>query len=203
MNRFRKMILIVIAVLVCTYAFCACAETVPEGAEQGLEEIRPLMELADVQGTEGMSLEEMTDAFENASMCEYLDSVSGFRMQYPAVFLFDDEKKDLLTAVTEDGRAAMTIENMYHDGGLTMEILLEAIRLEVPDFDVEGSETNGCLRLSRSAEQGKMIQTDLYYLTGKSLHHIILCYPSEEKETYASYIDYMINTMETSESDLG
>ena len=203
MNRIRKTFLIITAALMCAHAFCACAEAVPKGVEQGLEEIQPLMELADVQDTEGMSLEEMTDAFENASMCEYLDSVSGFSMHYPAVFLFDDEKQDLLTAVTADGKAAMTIENMYHEGGLTMDVLLEAIRLEVPDFDAKDAETNGCLRLTRSADQGKLVQTDLYYLTDKSLHHIILRYPSEEKETYASYIDYMINTMETNESDLG
>ena len=57
--------------------------------------------------------------------------------------------------------------------------------------------------MTRNEEQDKMIQTDLYYLTEKSFHHIILRYPSAEEETYSSYIDYMINTMETKESEQG
>ena len=40
-------------------------------------------------------------------------------------------------------------------------------------------------------------------LTGNSFHQIIICYPSEEQGTYFPYIEYMINTMETNETDLG
>ncbi|QUC68111.1 hypothetical protein [Aristaeella hokkaidonensis] len=179
------------------------AETAPEGTEeQGLDEIQPLIEMSDVKDTEGMSLEEMTDAFADASMCEYMDSETGFSMQYPAVFQFDEGLGGLI-AVSADGKATLSIENMAHDGSLTKEILLEAVKLEVPGFDTKDAETNNCLRVTRKEDQDKMIQTDLYYLTDKSFHHIILRYPSEQEGTYSSYIDYMINTMETSDSELG
>ena len=175
----------------------------PEGTEeQGLEEIQPLIEMSDVKDTEGMSLEEITDAFAENSMCEYMDSETGFSMQYPAAFEFD-ESMGGLTAASADGKATLSIENMVHDGNLTREILLEAIKLEVPGFDEKGSETNNCLRVTKKEEQDTITQTDLYYLTDKSFHHIILRYPAEEEATYSSYIDYMINTMGSNDSDLG
>ena len=170
-------------------AVCAVsvkAETAPEGTEeQGLDEIQALIEMSDVKDTEGMSLEEMTDAFADTSMCEYMDSVTGFSMQYPAVFQFG-EGQGGLTAVSADGKATLSIENMAHEGSLT-----------------NGAEVNNCLRVTRKENQDTMIQTDLYYLTDKSLHHIILRYPSDQEGTYSSYIDYMINTMETNDSELG
>ena len=203
MSRFRLLFLITMIVMLAVSSVSVKAETAPEGTEeQGLDEIQPLIEMSDVKDTEGMGLEEMTDAFVEAAMCEYLDSETGFSMQYPAVFQFD-EGLGGLTAVSEDGKATFSIENMAHDGSLTKEILLEAVKLEVPGFDEKDAETNNCLRVTRKEDQDKMIQTDLYFLTDKSFHHIILRYPSEQEGTYSSYIDYMINTMETSDSELG
>ncbi len=203
MSRFRFFFLITMIVMLAVCSVSVKAETAPEGTEeQGLDEIQPLIEMSDVKDTEGMSLEEMTDAFADASMCEYMDSETGFSMQYPAVFQFDEGLGGLI-AVSADGKATLSIENMAHDGSLTKEILLEAVKLEVPGFDAKDAETNNCLRVTRKEDQDKMIQTDLYYLTDKSFHHIILRYPSEQEGTYSSYIDYMINTMETSDSELG
>ncbi|SNT93185.1 hypothetical protein SAMN06297421_101743 [Aristaeella hokkaidonensis] len=203
MSRFRFFFLITMIVMLAVCSVSVKAETAPEGTEeQGLDEIQPLIEMSDVKDTEGMSLEEMTDAFADASMCEYMDSETGFSMQYPAVFQFDEGLGGLI-AVSADGKATLSIENMAHDGSLTKEILLEAVKLEVPGFDTKDAETNNCLRVTRKEDQDKMIQTDLYYLTDKSFHHIILRYPSEQEGTYSSYIDYMINTMETSDSELG
>ena len=203
MSRFRFFFLITMIVMLAVCSVSVKAETAPEGTEeQGLDEIQPLIEMSDVKDTEGMSLEEMTDAFADASMCEYMDSETGFSMQYPAVFQFDEGLGGLI-AVSADGKATLSIENMAHDGSLTKEILLEAVKLEVPEFDTKDAETNNCLRVTRKEDQDKMIQTDLYYLTDKSFHHIILRYPSEQEGTYSSYIDYMINTMETSDSELG
>ena len=203
MSRFRFFFLISMIVMLAVCSVSVKAETAPEGTEeQGLDEIQPLIEMSDVKDTEGMSLEEMTDAFADASMCEYMDSETGFSMQYPAVFQFDEGLGGLI-AVSADGKATLSIENMAHDGSLTKEILLEAVKLEVPGFDAKDAETNNCLRVTRKEDQDKMIQTDLYYLTDKSFHHIILRYPSEQEGTYSSYIDYMINTMETSDSELG
>ena len=203
MSRFRFFFLITMIVMLVMCSVSVKAETAPEGTEeQGLDEIQPLIEMSDVKDTEGMGLEEMTDAFVEAAMCEYLDSETGFSMQYPAVFQFD-EGLGGLTAVSADGKATLSIENMAHDGSLTKEILLEAVKLEVPGFDEKDAETNNCLRVTRKEDQDKIIQTDLYFLTDKSFHHIILRYPSEQEGTYSSYIDYMINTMETSDSELG
>ena len=69
---------------------------------------------------------------------------------------------------------------------------------ETPGSD----DNNGCIRVDRQKD-GSTMQTDLYYLTGKSFHHIILTYPAGEEEKYSSYIEYMINTMETNDTDLG
>ena len=86
-----------------------------------------------------------------------------------------------------------------------MEVIVgqNAIRLEIPDAVQQKNEQNGCLRFDRTTDDGTAAQTDLYLLTEHSFHHIVLRFPEEEKETYYSYIEYMINTMETNETDLG
>ena len=177
---------------------CAAAET----AEQGLEEIQPLLEAADVDGEEGMSLEEMTDAFAGSAMSEYADHATGFRMQYPSVFVFDEEAEGSFAA-TEDRKATLAIDNMENANELTEEALLEAIRFEQPDAVPRKNEQNGCLRVDWPADDRGILRTDLYFLTGKSFHHIIITYPQEEQETFSAYIEYMINTMETDDTDLG
>ena len=173
-----------------------------ETAEQGLEEIRPLLDISDVEHTEGLSLEEMTDAFAESAMSEYLHSATGFSMQYPSVFLFD-EGDGVSRATTSDGSATLSIENTVSKGALTTEMLSEAIRLEVPDAVIQKNEQNGCLRVDRTVNGGKTGKTDLYFQTEKSFHHIIIEYPAEEQGTYFPYIEYMINTMSTDETDLG
>lgn len=192
-------------VLLILLVFCfisASAENTTETAEQGLEEIRPLLDISDVEPAEGQSLEEMTDAFAESAMSEYLHSATGFSMQYPSVFLFD-EGDGVSRATTSDGSATLSIENMVSNGELTAEALSEAIRLEVPDAVIKQNDQNGCLRVDRTVNGGRTGRTDLYFLTEKSFHHIIIEYPAEEQGTYFSYIEYMINTMETDETDLG
>jgi hypothetical protein len=183
--------------------FAARAEEGPaEEMEQGLEEIQPLLEQSDVDETEGMGLEEMTDAFTESAMSEYIDSTTGFSMQYPSIFVFDESKSGSV-AMTADRKASLSIDNMINQGGLDEQALTEAIRLEAPDAELQRNEQNGCLRCDRTTDNGSVGQTDLYFLTETSFHHIILRYPSEEKETYFSYIEYMINTMEAKDTDLG
>ena len=186
--------------ILCTAA--APAETQPENAEQGFDEIQPLLEMSEVNDQEGMSLEEMTDAFEESAMSEYVDSSTGFSMQYPSVFLFEEEHAGYFAA-TADGKATLRIDNMEVQEGLNEETLKAAILFETPDAVIQKNEQNGCLRVDRSAEAGGTAQTDLYLLAERSFHHIIICYPEEEKGTFFSYIEYMINTMETNETDLG
>ena len=202
MKRFMRLICLAAVLLAGITAITGIAENSPEEAEQGLNEIQPLLEISEVDETEGMSLEEMTDAFTESAMSEYFDSSTGFRMQYPSIFLFDEETTGT-TAVTSDGKAILTIDSMENQGELTEAALLEAIRNETKDAKVQKNEQNGCLRSDRVTGEGKTVQTDLYFLTEHSFHHVIIVYPAEEKGTYSNYIEYMINTMETNETDLG
>ena len=197
-NRIACLVLTILLLPV----FPAMAETIPEDTEQGLEEIQPLLEMTDVQDQEGMSLEEMTDAFTESAMSEYYDIITGFSMQYPSIFTFDEELQGS-SAATDDRKATLTIDNMENQGGLDEESLRKAIKLENPDADIRKNEQNGCLRVDRVTEDGTKGRTDLYLLTDHSFHHIILCYPAEDQGTYFAYIEYMINTMETNDTDLG
>ena len=171
-----------------------------ETQEQGLEEIQQLAEIAQVDGKEGMSLEEMTNAFSETAMSEYAESTSGFRMQYPSVFQFDEES-DGNKAYTADGKSSLEIIN--HEGKLTEDALTESIRLLMPGVTPVRHEQNGCLQVDTEEDDGKMSRTDLYFLAENSFHHVIIRFPAEEKEIYLPYIEYMINTMETKETDLG
>ena len=202
MNIQKRLISAVAALLLVLPVAAACAEAQPDDAEQGLEEIRQLLEITDVDEKEGMSLEEMTEALAESAMNEYLDSATGFSMQYPSVFQFDEEQAGSFAA-TADGKATLTIDNMSNETGLDMDMLIGAIRNEAPDAVVQENKQNGCLRTDRIMNGGKTGQTDLYLLTKTSFHHITIRYPAEEQGTYFTYIEYMINTMETNETDLG
>ena len=63
MNRHRRMVCLATVMLAGTIATTGIAENGPEVAEQGLNEIQPLLEISEVDETEGMSLEEMTEAY--------------------------------------------------------------------------------------------------------------------------------------------
>ena len=199
MKRFKKIICLVTALLTAVCMTAVYAETADQGEEQGVDEILQMMDISNVEQTEGMGLEEMTDAFTESAMGDYLDNATGFSMQYPTIFQFNEETGN--SAATADGKATLSIENYDNATGLTREALLEAIKLEVPEFKPGSDDNNGCIRVDRKT--GSTVQTDLYYLTGKSFHHIILTYPAGEEEKYSSYIEYMINTMETNDTDLG
>ena len=203
MNRLKKFAGTAAVVLLLFCVTASFAETPQEAAEQGLDEIKPLIEISEVEiEEEGMSLEEMTDAVEETAMSEYFDSATGFRMQYPSTFLFDEGASGTFAA-TADGRATLVIDNMANDNELDKEALKAAISLEMQQPEIQENEQNGCLRIDRVLEEGRTGQTDLYLLTEHSFHHIIIRYPAEEKGTYFTYIEYMINTMETNETDLG
>ena len=187
------------AALLIAAALPAHAEETVE--EQGVQEIQQMLEVSNVENTEGMDLEELTEAFTEKAMSDYLDSQTGFSMQYPSSFVFDEDR-DTLTAYTEDGKAFLTIENMQ-GGQLTEEVLIEAIRLEAPEAEPSRNELNNCIRVDRALSDGTRCRTDLYLVAKESFHHVTIEYPAEEQETYSRYIEYMINTMETKESEQG
>ena len=122
-------VLLTVAAMVFT---AAAGETVPAETEQGLNELQNLLDMTEVDDKEGLSLEEMTDAFSEAVMSEYFDSASGFSMQYPSVFQFSEEETGDF-ASTADGRATLRIENNPVQDGLGEDTLKTAILFETPD----------------------------------------------------------------------
>ena len=188
------------AILLIATVLPVCAEEGEAAVEQGVQEIQQLLEVSEVENTEGLGLEELTEAFSEKTMSDYVDGVTGFSMQYPSVFVFDEEK-DTMTAYTQDGKASLSIENMQ-GGNLTEEILLGAIKLEAPDAEPRKYEQNNCLRVDRTTENGRC-RTDLYLIAKNSFHHVTIEYPAEEQEIYGPYIEYMINTTETKETEQG
>lgn len=195
-----RMTALACAALLAVSVLPGAAEEGETAEEQGVQEIQQMLEVSDVENTEGMGLEELTEAFSEKAMSDYADGLTGFSMQYPSVFTFDEEQGSA-TAYTADGKASLTIENLQ-GGNLTEEILLGAIKLEAPEAEPVRNEQNGCLRVDREAEGGR-IRTDLYLIAKNSFHHVTIEYPAEEQETYGPYIEYMINTMETKESEQG
>ena len=188
------------AILLIATVLPVCAEEGEAAVEQGVQEIQQLLEVSEVENTEGLGLEELTEAFSEKTMSDYVDGLTGFSMQYPSVFVFDEEK-DTMTAYTQDGKASLSIENMQ-GGNLTEEILLGAIKLEAPDAEPRKYEQNNCLRVDRTTENGRC-RTDLYLIAKNSFHHVTIEYPAEEQEIYGPYIEYMINTTETKETEQG
>ena len=193
----------IIAAALPVYAEEGQASGVPNESveEQGVQEIQQLLEVSEVENTDGMGLEELTEAFSEKAMSDYYDGLTGFSMQYPSIFFFDEEK-DATVAATKDGSASLSIENLQ-GGTIPEEMLLEAIKLETPNAEPRKYEQNGCLRVDRTLEGGKRMRTDLYLVAKGSFHHVTLEYPAEDLETYGPYIEYMINTMETKESEQG
>ena len=193
----------IIAAALPVYAEEGQASGVPNESveEQGVQEIQQLLEVSEVENTDGMGLEELTEAFSEKAMSDYYDGLTGFSMQYPSIFFFDEEK-DATVAATKDGSASLSIENLQ-GGTIPEEMLLEAIKLETPNAEPRKYEQNGCLRVDRTLEGGKRMRTDFYLVAKESFHHVTLEYPAEDLETYGPYIEYMINTMETKESEQG
>ena len=198
-STIKKFLAMMCVILLTAVILPGNAEEGEATEEQGVQEIQQLLEASEVENTEGMDLEGLTEAFSEKAMSDYADSLTGFSMQYPSSFQFDEER-DTTTAFTEDGKASLTVENMQ--GKLTEEMLLEAIKLEVPDAEPQKYE-NKCLRVDRMTGDGTRCRTDLYLVAKESFHHVILEYPAEEQETWGAYIEYMINTMATKESEQG
>ena len=175
--------------------------TVPE--EAGYEEVQGLMEAGDVSDTdtEGMNLEEITETYINQMMGEYYNSVTGLNFQYPSDLIFSEEN-GMAVAQTEDKSEKMIVESIEADGGLTMETLIEAIRMEDSTCEVTQYEQPECARIQRKTEDG-MIQTDLYLMSEKWIHHITLIYPQDRQEKYDTGIEYMIHSITSDETDLG
>ena len=87
--------------------------------EAGLAEIQGILDVQPVGDMEGMDLEALTTALAENAFGEYYDPVSGFRMLYPSILLFDEEEKGLV-ALSDDGNIRMTIESTPDGGQLSV-----------------------------------------------------------------------------------
>ena len=135
-------------------------------------------------------------------MSQYYDSGTGFGLEYPSLFQFEETGGN--TARSADGKASLTIENLKNeDGALTEEMILGAIQLELADTEPKKYEQNGCLRTDREIEGGKRLQTDLYLVLANSFHHITIQYPAKQRDMYEALIERMVDTMGTEQTELG
>ncbi len=174
-------------------------EAVPE--EEGILEIQPLMEGTSVEDTEGMDLEQLTEAVTNEAMSEYWNSDTGFRMQYPATFIFSEEG-GIAQAVDPEGMIRMTIECMPRDAALTEEMIQQAIMLDSPDARIRRYEESDCLRFDRDQDDGSLI-IDLYVFAPTKIHHISIACAEAASETTSTWLEYMIHSIQTDETDVG
>ena len=76
------------------------------------------------------------------------------------------------------------------------------IRMADSTCEVTQYEQPECARIQRKTEDG-MIQTDLYLMSEKWIHHITLIYPQDRQEKYDTCIEYMIHSITSDETDLG
>ena len=197
--------------LACFFAAAAAPGSVKaEGAgenpvtiyeEEGVGEIQPLLTLDGIEENEGMDLEQVTETYSSEAMNEYYNSENGFRMQYPSSFSFD-ENAGVATAFSPDHRVRMTIESVEGSSGLTPEIISQAITLDSPEAETKEYSGSSCYRFDRKGEDGSL-QIDLYVFTASWLHHIAFEISEGSEETIVPYLDYMINSISTDETDVG
>lgn len=176
------------------------AQPTPVTEEAGYSEIEALLEINEMDDIEGMSLEEITDAFTNGAMKEYLNEKAGFSMLYPSVFEWDENG---MIAVSEDGKATLQIESIANGGEKTLPIIAEMTKKSEPGAQVEYTEESSLLKLKKTQKENPVITVDLYLETGAWIHHAYLVYPADQDEIYEPYLPYMLNSMTSSESEQG
>jgi len=176
------------------------AQPTPATQEEGYSEIEALLEINEMGDTEGMSLEEITDAFTNGAMKEYLNEKAGFSMLYPSVFEWDENG---LIAASADGKAMLQIESISNGGVKNLQIIAEMTGKSEPEAQVEYTEKSGLLKMKRTGKENAMITVDLYLETDAWIHHAYMVYPADQDEVYDPYIPYMLNSMTSSEAEQG
>ncbi len=185
----------------------AASETAGEKADgeatvdTGFSEIESLLDASRMTDTEGMTLEEITDAFNNGAMKEFLNQESGFSVQYPALFEFQDNAG--YQAVSGDGLAILEITSVPNGGEKLLKSILEITKNEVKDARTEYQPEAGILLLKRTDDDTAMVYADLYLETSAWLHHVSLMYPRDQDPVYDPYLMYILNSMTSGESEQG
>ena len=203
-ERMKKTIGILLAAILVLLCLSGLGEQPAASGEQNeeiaLKELQPLMEMTEVENTEGLDLEELTEAYANSAMSEYVDG-TGLCFQYPSVLVFSEENGSSV-AVSEDGAASLWIESLERDAQLTLDNLRSAVSLTSPKAETEILQDIGCLTVRQEGEDRVQI-AEIYLLSKNWMHHLTMRYPSDQAETYNTYLSYLVNSLTTQESDLG
>ena len=191
--------------LLCTMLYTGCFRPAkaaePETEEEGLTELQPLLDVAPPEDMEGMDLEQLTEAVTGVAMGEYLNSENGFSMQYPASFSFGEEG-GTATAVSEDGQIHMMIESMNRGEGLSAEVIQQAVMMDSPDAKMIRYDESGCIRFERVQDDGSLL-IDLYVFTETMVHHVSIACAEQAEASLFTYLEYMIHSITTNETELG
>lgn len=169
--------------------------------EAGYAELEKLMSTCDSMDIEGMSFEDISAAYIDNTLVEYLDGNTGFSILYPAL-LSKEMESGSAGFTSEDGRASILIEAIPADKALSLKNLEESIRTENPNAKIVTDSGTGCLRADSVQADGTNVM-DLYLSTDKWLHHVRYSYPNDQDETYGLYKDFIMNSMKTDEVALG
>ena len=169
--------------------------------EEGLAEIQDLLDLNLIEQTEDMNLEEISDALANGAMSEFYNEETGFSVQYPATFQFQDGEEYI--ALSQDGKASIRIESIGNNKKKKLKNIAEMAKKEDPDCETTANEKAGLLKIKRTDKTASMIYVDLYLETGGWIHHVTMTYPADQDKAYDPFLDYMLNTMTSAESELG
>ncbi len=174
----------------------------PNLEEQGLSELRPLMEASEIQDNmEGKDLEQITDTLMGAAMSEYINAVTGLSFQYPAQLLFDPQSGGMM-AVSEDEKTRMMVESIEKDNQLTLDMICAALQLEDPETLMTRFDENGSALFERTGED-RIYRADVYYPTDQWLHHISVTCPETEGDQWRIWLQYMIHSLTSTDGNLG
>lgn len=182
-------------------ASAALNESSGQTEEVGYVELEKLMSTCDSMDIEGMSFEDISDAYIDNALVEYFDGNTGFSVLYPA--LLSKQLEGGSTGFTsEDGKATILIEAIPADKALSVKNLEESIRTGDPGAKTAFDEETGCFR-SDSVQGDDTVVMDLYLSAEKWLHHVRYSYPKAQEDIYGLYKDFIMNSMKTDELALG
>ncbi len=170
--------------------------------QKGYSELSGLLEKSELGAEgEGMTLEEITDAFTNGAMKEYVNEESGLSVQFPATFEFQEETGDF--AVSENGLARLEITSIQKGKESLLKSIMEMTKEGVRDAACDYQPEMGTLIMKRTDPENSTVYADLYLETDSWLHHAALTYPESEAGKYDPFLSYMLHSMTSSESEQG
>lgn len=201
--RTARRFFLLFTALVTAAALSAAESEKPETAaeEEGLQELQPLLELSAVEDTDGLDLEQLTQTIDNEAMSEYFNSETGFSMRYPSSFVFSEDS-GTAAAASSDGKIHMIIEAIPRDEALTMEVIQQVIMMDSPDAGITKYPESDTIRFERKQDDGSLL-VDVYMFTESMLHHVSITCADGSEEVLHTYLDYMINSMTTNETEVG